>query len=69
MKLSTRNQWYGTIKAIKHGNIVSEVTLEIAPNVSVTAIVSKTSVEFLGLEIGSKAYALIKSTEIALAID
>ena len=69
MKLSTRNQWQGTIKAIKHGNIVSEVTLEIAPNVAVTAIVSKTSVESLNLEIGSKAYALIKSTEIALAID
>jgi len=69
MKLSTRNQWQGTIKTIKHGNIVSEVTLEIAPNVSVTAIVSKASVESLNLEIGNKAYALIKSTEIALAID
>jgi molybdopterin-binding protein len=69
MKLSTRNQWQGIVKAVNHGNIVSEVTLEIAPNVSVTAIVSKTSVESLGLEVGAKAYALIKSTEIALGVD
>jgi molybdopterin-binding protein len=69
MKLSTRHQWQGIVKAVTHGNIVSEVTLEIAPNVSVTAIVSKTSVESLGLKFGAKAYALIKSTEIALAVD
>jgi molybdate transport system regulatory protein len=69
MKLSTRNQWQGIVTAITHGNIVSEVTLEITPDVSVIAIVSKISVETLGLEIGSKAYALMKSTEVTLAVD
>jgi molybdopterin-binding protein len=69
MELSTRNQWPGTVKTITNGNIVSEVTLELAPNISVTAIVSKASVANLGLEVGSKAYALIKSTEVSLAID
>jgi len=69
MQLSTRNQWQGVVTAINHGNIVSEVTLEIAPNVSVISIVSKTAVESLGLKVGSKAYALIKSTEVTLAID
>ena len=69
MKLSTRNQWQGIVTAITHGNIVSEVTLEIAPEVSVIAIVSKISVETLGLEIGSKAYALMKSTEVTLAVE
>ena len=69
MQLSTCNQWPGTVKTIHHGNIVSEVTLELAPNILVTAIVSKASVESLGLKIGSKAYALIKSTEVSLAID
>ena len=69
MKLSTRNQWQGIVTAITHGNVVSEVTLQIAPEVSVIAIVSKISVETLGLEIGSKAYALMKSTEVTLAVD
>jgi molybdopterin-binding protein len=69
MQLSTRNQWQGTIKAINHGTIVSEVTLEISPEISVTSIVSKSSVENMGLKVGGKAYALIKSTEVTLAID
>ena len=69
MKLSNRNQWQGTIKAINHGTIVSEVILEITPDVIVTSIVAKSSVENLGLKVGGKAYALIKSTEITLAID
>lgn len=69
MKLSTRNQWQGIVTAITHGNIVSEVTLQIAPEVSVIAIISKMSAETLGLEIGSKAYALMKSTEVTLAVD
>jgi molybdopterin-binding protein len=69
MRLSTRNQWQGIVKGINHGEIVSEVTLEIAAGVLVTAIVSKVAVESLGLSVGAKAYALIKSTEITLAID
>ncbi len=69
MQINTRNQWQGIVKAIKNGNIVSEVTLEMAPNISVIAIASKVSVEALGLEVGSKANALIKSTEVTLAID
>jgi molybdopterin-binding protein len=69
MKLSNRNQWQGTIIAINHGAIVSEVILEITPDVIVTSIVSKSSVENLGLKVGGKAYALIKSTEVTLAID
>jgi len=69
MKLSTRNRWQGVVKAIKHGNIVSEVTLEMAPNISVTTVVSKFSAEALGLKVGGKAYALVKSTEVTLAVD
>jgi molybdopterin-binding protein len=69
MQLSTRNQWQGIVKAINHGSIVSEVTLEISPEVTVISIVSKAAVEALGLKIGSKAYALMKSTEVTLAVD
>jgi molybdopterin-binding protein len=69
MKLSNRNQWQGTIRSINHGAIVSEVILEISPEIIVTSIVSKSSVENLGLKVGGKAYALIKSTEVTLAID
>lgn len=69
MQISTRNQWPGTVKSIHHGSNVSEVILELAPNISATALVSKSSIAALGLKVGSKAYALIKSTEVSLAID
>jgi len=69
MKLSTRNQWPGTVTAINHGNIVSEVTLQVSDTLSVVSIVSKAAVESLNLQVGSTAYALIKSTEVTLAID
>jgi molybdate transport system regulatory protein len=69
MKISTRNTWQGTVIAITHGTIVSEVTLEIAPDVIVTSIVSRKSIDELKLQIGSPAYALVKSTEVILAVD
>jgi molybdopterin-binding protein len=69
MQLSTRNQWQGVIKTINQGAIVSEVTLEISPEITVTAIVSKSAVDSMGLKVGDKAYALVKSTEVTLAID
>ncbi|MGZ8947533.1 MAG: TOBE domain-containing protein [Methylococcaceae bacterium] len=66
MQLSTRNQWQSTIKAINHGAIISEVTFEISPEIVLTAIVSKSSLQNVGLKLGGKAYALIKSTEVTL---
>ncbi len=61
--------WQGIVKAIHHGSIRTEVTLEVAPNISITALVSRIYLEELGLTIGAKAYAKIRSKEIILAID
>jgi molybdopterin-binding protein len=69
MQLNNNNHWQGIVKAINHGNVVSEVTLEMAPNISVRAIVSKIALEALGLKVGGKAFAQIKSNEVTLAID
>ncbi|HEY8098792.1 MAG TPA: hypothetical protein VIE65_22215 [Methylobacter sp.] len=44
MQPSIHNQWQGIIK-VNNGNIVSEVRLEIAPNVSVLVTVSTGSDE------------------------
>jgi molybdopterin-binding protein len=47
MQPSIYNQWQGIIK-LNNGNIVSEVRLEIAPNVSVLVTVSTGSDETHG---------------------
>ncbi len=69
MKISARNAIKATVKKIEPGSINTEVVLEIAPGVEVTAIITKHSVETLGLAEGKEAYAVIKSTDVMVAVD
>lgn len=69
MKISARNTIKGTVKQLVPGAVNAEVTLEIAPAVEVTAIITKSSAESLNLSEGSEAYAVIKASDVMLAID
>lgn len=69
MKLSARNTFKGTIKQVLTGAVNSEVTIEIAPGVEVTSIITRTSAEHLGLAEGKVAYAVIKSSDVMIAVD
>lgn len=69
MKVSARNTFKGTVKKIIPGAINTEVLLEISPGVEVTAIITKTSVENMNLMIGQPAYAMIKSSDVMVAVD
>jgi len=65
--INARNQFRGTVKHIKRGDVVSEVEVDIGHHGVITSIVSTTSVDELGLKPGSSVIALFKSTEVALA--
>jgi molybdopterin-binding protein len=69
MQISARNTLKGTVKKIEAGSVNAEVTLEVAPGVELTAIITKASVEKLGLAEGTTAYAVIKSSDVMVAID
>lgn len=69
MKLSTRNVLKGTVKRIVHGAVNSEITLEIATGQEIVSIITKSSAERLGLVEGKKACALIKASNVMLAVD
>lgn len=69
MKISARNQLKGKIRRITHGSINSEVTLEIAPGVEITAQITTASVAALGLKEGTAAYALIKADSVMVGVD
>ena len=69
MEVSARNALKGTVKQIHSGAVNSEVILEIVPGIEVTAIITKSSVESLGLEEGKQAYAVIKSSDVMISID
>lgn len=69
MKVSARNTLKAKVKKIIPGSVNSEIILEISSGVEVTAIITKDSVESLGLKEGSDAYAVVKSTDVMVAVD
>ena len=69
MKISARNAIKATVKKIEPGSINTEVVLEIAPGVEVTAMITKSSAESLYISEGKSAYAVIKSSDVIVAVD
>ena len=66
LKISARNQWKGTVKEIQEGTVNAIVKLEIEEGVTITSTISLESVKDLGLTVGSKAVAIVKSTSVIL---
>jgi molybdate transport system regulatory protein len=69
MKISARNQIQGVITHITAGAVNSEVTLELPGGTSLVAIITKPSIDRLGLKVGQKAYAVVKSSDVMIGID
>ena len=67
MKTSARNALRGVIASVTQGAVNSEVVLAVAPGVEIVAIITRHSVEDLGLAPGRAAIALIKASSIILA--
>jgi molybdopterin-binding protein len=66
MELSARNQLKGTVKAVKSGAVMSEVTVEVTPG-TVTAAITDASRDRLGLKEGDQVSVIIKATEVMIA--
>lgn len=64
MKLSARNQLEGKIVGVELGNVMANVKIEITEPGIITAVITKESVEKLGLAEGDDVAAIIKSTEV-----
>lgn len=69
MKLSARNQLSGVVKKINHGAVNTEIEVEVAPDVKVVSVITKQSAESLGLELGSRVYAVVKASNVMIATD
>jgi molybdopterin-binding protein len=69
MKISARNVLKGKVKAINPGAVTSEIVIEVAPGVEVTASITKKSADDLKLSVGKEAYAVIKSSSVMVGID
>jgi molybdopterin-binding protein len=69
MKISARNVLKGTVKTVTHGSVNTEVVLDIGGGVEVVSIITKNSAEHLGLTPGLEAYAVIKASNVLVAVD
>lgn len=69
MKISARNQFAGTITALKSGPINAEVELTTAGGDRIVAVVTQGSVDALGLAVGKSAVALIKAPWVMILAD
>ncbi|EMA40036.1 TOBE domain-containing protein [Halobiforma nitratireducens] len=67
---SLRNQFTGTVTSLEPGNEITRVTVGLAPESTLQALVTKASVERLGLEPDRQIAASFKATAArAIAID
>jgi len=66
MQISARNKLEGTVTSIKLGGVMAEVVVQVGEN-EIVSIVTRTSVDELGLAEGDSVTAIIKSTEVILA--
>ena len=69
MKISARNVIKGKIKKIIPGAVNSEIILEIPGGAEIVSIITKESVETLELKVGKEVYAVVKASNVMIAVD
>jgi molybdopterin-binding protein len=68
MKLSARNILKGTIVEVNKGQTTAHVRLNVGGTI-VTASITNEAVDELKLQKGQTAYAVIKASDVMVAID
>ncbi len=57
------------MKSVNHGAVNSEVVIELPGGTEMVSIITKTSAEHLKLAQGSQVYAVVKASNVMIAID
>ncbi len=68
MALSARNQFRGTVSAIRRGGVMTEVVIDIGGH-QIVSLISTSSAKRLKLKKGRPAVAVIKATEVIISTD
>jgi molybdopterin-binding protein len=66
MKLSARNQLPGVVASINLGGVMAEVLVKVGDH-EIVSVITRRSVEDLGLAEGDEVTVVIKSTEVMLS--
>lgn len=69
MRLSARNQLVGTVQSIKEGVVTAEVVVKLPGGEEIVSVITMESVHSLDLKVGDAVRAIIKSTEVMIAVE
>jgi molybdopterin-binding protein len=69
MRISARNVLKGKIKQVTNGAVNSEIVLELTGASEVVSIITKESAERLQLAKGKEVYAVVKASNVMIAVD
>ena len=69
MKISARNVLKGKVKQVKLGAVNTEVIVELPGGIEVVSIITKESASNLKLAKGKAVYAVIKASNVMIAVD
>lgn len=69
MRISARNQIKGKVVAVTKGATTAHVRVEIGNGQVITAAITNEAVDELGLKANGSVYAVIKASDVMIAID
>ncbi|TPW32828.1 TOBE domain-containing protein [Pararhizobium mangrovi] len=69
MRLSARNVMKGTVVGLEKGATTAHVRIDIGGGTVVTSSITNQAVEDLGLAEGKTAYAVVKASNVMVAVD
>jgi len=68
MEISARNVLKGTVKSVSHGAVNSEVIVELLGGQEIVSIITKSSAQRLQLAPQREVVAVIKASNVLLAV-
>lgn len=66
LRISARNQLSGKVTAVKLGNVMAQIEIQVGEN-QLVSVITRESAEGLDLKEGDEVVAIIKSTEVMVA--
>jgi molybdopterin-binding protein len=69
MKISARNVMKGKVKNVKEGMVNTEVVIELPGGLEIVSVITKESAQNLGLTTGKDVHAIIKASNVMVAVE
>ncbi|MBB4567575.1 TOBE domain-containing protein [Rhizobium leucaenae] len=69
MKISARNRLKGKVVEVSKGATTAHIRIDIGNGSIVTSSITNEAVYELGLTVGADAYAVIKASDVMVAVD